>query len=138
MTDQSFEDFMEQRRRVAAAFVSGDSEPLREISTSADPATFFGPGGGVEQGAAHVLAGNETAARQFQRGGTTELEVLHSAADGDLAYWTGRQHATVRVEGHAEPMSMSLRVTEVFRRERGAWKLIHRHADPLAETKSKG
>lgn len=137
MADRSFDEFMEQRRRVATAFVNGDSGPLREISTAADPATFFGPAGGVEQGAARVLSGNEAAARQFHRGSTTELEILHSAADGDLGYWTGWQRATVRVEGHAEPVSMSLRVTEVFRREGGAWKLIHRHADPLAEAKAK-
>jgi ketosteroid isomerase-like protein len=30
---------------------------------------------------------------------------------------------------------MKLRVTEVFRLERDAWKLVHRHADPLAEAK---
>lgn len=135
MADRSFDEFIEQRRRVAAAFVNGDPGPLRDISTPANPATFFGPGGGVEQGATQVLSGNEAASRQFQRGGTTDLEVLHSASDGDLAYWTGWQHSTVRVQGHAEPMSMSLRVTEIFRRESGAWKLVHRHADPLAEAK---
>jgi ketosteroid isomerase-like protein len=133
MADSSFNLFMQQRRSVAAAFVNGDPSPLREISTATDPATFFGPGGGVEQGATHVLEINETGSNQFQRGGTTELEVLHSGADGDLGYWTGWQNATVRVAGKAEPMPMRLRVTEVFRREAGVWKLIHRHADPLAE-----
>jgi len=135
MPDPSFDKFMQQRRLVAAAFVNGDPGPLREISTSADPATFFGPGGGIEQGAAHVLAVNEAGSRRFQRGGTTELEILHSASDGDLGYWTGWQHASARLEGSAEPVPMRLRVTEIFRRENGAWKLIHRHADPLAEAK---
>jgi ketosteroid isomerase-like protein len=137
MPDTSFDTFMQQRRHVATAFVNGDPTPLREISTSADPATFYGPGGGIEQGAAHVLAVNEAGSRQFQRGGSTELEVLHYAANGDLGYWTGWQHASVRTAGATEPTPMKLRVTEIFRRENGAWKLIHRHADPLAEAKSK-
>ena len=137
MGDTSFESFMQQRRRVAAAFVNGDPGPLREISTSADPASFFGPGGGAEQGASHVLAVNEAGARQFQAGGTTRLEVLHCAADGKLGYWTGWQDATVRTENQREPVPMKLRVTEIFRRENGTWKLVHRHADPLAEAKSK-
>jgi ketosteroid isomerase-like protein len=135
MPDASFDDFMQQRRQVAAAFVQGDPGPLRAISTSADPATLFGPGGGAEQGAAHVLSVNEAGARQFGAGGTTRLEVLHAAADGNLAYWTGWQHATVNVGDAKEPVPMKLRVTEIFRREDGAWKLVHRHADPLAEAK---
>ena len=134
MPAPSFDEFMQQRRKVAQAFVNGDPGPLREISTQADPATLYGPGGGIEQGAAHVLAVNEAGSRQF-REGSTELEVLHQAAEGDLAYWTGWQHARVLPEGTKEPVPMSLRVTEVFRREDGAWKLVHRHADPLAEAK---
>jgi ketosteroid isomerase-like protein len=138
MFDESFNTFIQQQRpRVAAAFINGDPTPLREISTQADPATFFGPGGGVEQGAAHVLEVNETGSHQFQRGGTTELEVLHSGSDGDFGYWTGFQRASLRLEGKPEPASMNLRVTEIFRRENGRWKLIHRHADPMAEVQSK-
>jgi ketosteroid isomerase-like protein len=32
----------------------------------------------------------------------------------------------------ATPTPLDLRVTEVFRRADGEWKLVHRHADPLA------
>jgi ketosteroid isomerase-like protein len=136
MPDSSFDQFLEQRRRVASAFVNGNPTPLREISTDSDPATFFSPGGGVEEGATHVLEVNELGSHRFQ-GGTTELEVLHSGADGDIGYWTGFQRAHVRVAGNRDLVPVRLRVTEVFRREDGAWKLIHRHADPLAEAQSK-
>src|SRR4051812_42676937 len=128
MADTSFADFMQRRRQVAAAFVNGDPTPLRDISTQTDPATIFGPQGGAEQGATHVLEVNETSSHQFH-GGTTEIEVLHCGASGDLGYWTGFQPASVHLGGKADPVQMRLRVTEVFRREGGRWKLIHRHAD---------
>ena len=136
MSDTVFDHFMQQRRRVASAFVNGDPGPLRDISTASDPATIFGPGGGTEQGAEHVVEVNERSSHQFH-GGSTDIEVMHSGASGELAYWIGIQNASVRVDKQDSPVPMKLRVTEVFRRERGAWKLIHRHADPLADAKAK-
>jgi len=35
------------------------------------------------------------------------------------------------VTSQDKPTPMALRVTHVYRKEDGAWKLVHRHADPL-------
>ncbi len=118
---------MRQRREVASAYVRGVAAPLSEIATRVDPATFFSPLGDAQHGAATVVERYVADAKSFDKDGTTELEVLHSATSGSFAFWTGLQHAQV---GHGEKSKMTLRVTEVFRSEDGGFKLIHRHADP--------
>lgn len=131
----SFEHFMKRRLSAAAAYVVGDPAPLTAICAELDPATFFAPLGGSVQRAENVTPRYVADDAAFDHGSTTYFEVFHLNASGDLAYWTGLQHGQVKFKGR-EAVRMSLRVTEIFRRDGGEWKLIHRHADPLVEAKS--
>ena len=127
-----FKTFFETTRRPAAsAFAAGDSAPVVRLSAQGGQATFFDPRGGFTEGAEAINRANHEGASQFGPNGTTELQVKDLGESGDLAFWTGLQTADLDVGG--KPQSMRLRVTEIFRREDGGWKMIHRHADPLAE-----
>ncbi|USQ96331.1 YybH family protein [Caulobacter sp. RL271] len=128
-----FDTFLDIRRQAAEAYVNGKAGPLDMLAATACPASFFPPRGGHEEGADRVADMYARDAISFVEGGETTLEILHSDAVGDLAYWTGLQHAKVRLTGHDEPVEMHLRITELFRHEDGAWRLIHRHADPLVK-----
>lgn len=127
-----FEQFMQQRAKTADAYVRGDAAPLGRLVAQAPPATFFGPGGGHEEGAEQVATRYAKDAGSFAPGGDSHFEILHMAASDGLAYWVGFQRATAHLRGRTDPVPFNLRVTELFRREGKEWKLIHRHADALA------
>lgn len=127
----TFKEYMKRRIEASDAFVSGDVEPLIEVSTTSSPATIFPPNGICVQGAEKVNDFNAKGAMSFAPGGSNSLEIMHSGESGTLAYWTGIQHSTVVMKGKNAPVPMALRVTEIFRKDGGDWKLIHRHADPF-------
>src|SRR4051812_46196930 len=60
------------------------------------------------------------------------IDVIAAEACGDLAYLVAFEHTTASIDG--KPSSpYVLRVTTIFRREAGEWKVIHRHADHRLE-----
>jgi len=127
----AFEQFMKQRDEASLAYMNGDSGPLGEIVARHSPTTFFGPRGGSTQGTEAVWAKYERDGKNFEKVSEGRFEILDMAASDGIAYWVGFQRATVYMRGRSEPVVFNLRVTEIFRREGGTWKLIHRHADPL-------
>jgi ketosteroid isomerase-like protein len=130
-TAKDFDAFIKERKEASDAFVNGDVAPLKRISAQASPATIFGPKGDTVQGAAEVIAANAKGAERFKPGSENAFEVMHQAVSDDFAYWVGVQRSVVKMEGKEQGVPMDLRVTELFRRENGDWKLFHRHADEL-------
>ena len=136
---KDFEAFMKRRQEAASAYVRGDPAPVNQLATVLEPASFFGPGGGIDKGAAHIRAAYRDGSAQFEAGSDSTLEILQQAANDTIAYWTGIQHATAKLKGKPEKVPMDLRITELFRREDGEWRLVHRHADMLkADTAKTG
>jgi ketosteroid isomerase-like protein len=117
-------------RLIAAdtALHNGDAQPrIAETWSHADPVTVFG--------AAKTAIGwtatkpmFEALARQMSDCRSFEIEVVAAGASGDLAYLVAIEHTNASVAG-APVAQYALRVTQVFRREGGEWKIIHRHAD---------
>jgi ketosteroid isomerase-like protein len=105
---------------------------LSRIIAHTSRASFFGPQGGAVQGAEEVAERYERDCAGFASG-ESRFEILHMAAGDGVAYWTGFQHASAKFKGSDQGVTMKLRVTEVFRREGSEWKLVHRHADMLAQ-----
>ena len=117
-----------------AALHNGDAGPRISLWSRNDPLTLFGA----------VMTGTgwreiepvfETLASRFSNCQSFEYEVIAAGASGDLAYIVGVEHTTAAV-GDAAPEAYELRVTTIFRREDGQWRVVHRHADPVPDSES--
>jgi ketosteroid isomerase-like protein len=129
MSTTDFDTFFGARRAAARAYVAGDGRPLDALVPHEGAASFFSPRGDIVSGADEVARRYRDDVVAFRPEGTTQLDVLQKTATDELAFWTGYQLARVRFGAMPEPQDLKIRVTEIFRRIDGAWKLVHRHAD---------
>lgn len=118
--------------RAAGDFVAGDAQPYRSRWSHGNDVTIFGGWGAHEQRWPEVGPRLDWAAARFVSG-ATEQEVLAMGSGGDLGYTVSLERGQVQVVGEQDAAPMVLRVTHVYRRENGVWKIVHRHADHITE-----
>ncbi len=130
------DDLRETVDRTVAALnrlVTGDPEPYKALYCHGPDVTVFGGFGAYEHGWDQVGPNVDFAASRFRGGRQLRIEPLAMGQSGDLAYTVWIERGEVRVVGRDDYAPLAVRVTHIFRREGGAWKIIHRHGDPLVE-----
>ncbi len=130
------DDLREMLDRTTAALgylVNGDAGPYLELWSHADDVTVMGGFGSYERGWDRVRQNTLFAATRFRGGSLSSVEAMAAGESGDLAYAVWIERGQVWVEGRDAAGPLAIRVTHVFRREEGAWRIIHRHGDPITE-----
>jgi ketosteroid isomerase-like protein len=130
VTDEDLADLIRRATESASAYMRGDVRRCLELIEHADDYTLMSPTGGEPIRGFDVSDEAVEATSQFFRAGDADLEIVQTYASGDLAVLVAveRQHGEV---GGMPDQDWSLRVTLVYRREGSAWRMAHRHADPL-------
>jgi ketosteroid isomerase-like protein len=109
------------------AFINGDPEPRLAMWSTQDPVTVFGAMRS-NIGAEEVRGVFRWLATRFSNRTDYRFELVAADASGDLAYTLGYEHISFSMDG-APVEPYTLRVTHLYRREDGEWKIAHRHAD---------
>lgn len=130
LTDRDLVALLQLHTNANAALMSGEARAFFEMLRPADDFTIMDPfGGRPGQGFDASPEGLGRLGRFF-RAGTLEVELVAAYAGGDLAVLAVIERAEVEVGGLPR-QAWALRVTVAYRREGPAWRLVHRHADPL-------
>jgi ketosteroid isomerase-like protein len=112
---------------------SGDIAPMKSVWSHADDVAYMGPGGSIKLGWNKVWKDWEAqAARKL--GGKVEPKDVHFVVGDDIAIMYAREVGeNTNIGGKHE--KVDIRVTNMFRKEDGDWKLIGHHTDLLAGIK---
>ena len=114
-----------------AALMQGDAKRYLALVPLSSDFTLMSPFGGTPSRAADYTDERIEAMGRFFRNGTFAHELVATYATADMAVLAVIERAHVEVGG-LPAQDWSLRVTLVYRREPSGWRLVHRHADPLA------
>jgi ketosteroid isomerase-like protein len=109
---------------------NGDAAPRRAIWSQNEPVSVLGAWRNAfgQQEIDELFA---ALADSFSDCTSYEFELQAYDIVGDMAYTAGLEHTSASVDG--QPRTYTLRATQVYRRENGAWRVAHRHADTLTE-----
>jgi ketosteroid isomerase-like protein len=117
------------------AWVRGDASGY-EAMFSPDQLTIFGPFGGPAlrgrtPGAAARVAG-------LFSDGTSDIELVDAIVASDVVCLVMVERCEATFAGIEGQQRWDLRTTQVYRRTGDEWHIVHRHAEPLVDTRDLG
>ena len=122
---------LDEYHRAGVEITNGNPGVYKSLYSRSDDVTLANPFGPPVRGWNDVSATLDRAAENYRDGEATGFENVATIVAADLGYTVEIESYSARVGGAEKMTPVSIRVTTVFRREEGAWKVLHRHADPI-------
>ena len=122
---------LDEYHRAAREMTNGNPDVYKQLYSRRDDVTLANPFGPPVRGWSEVSLTLDRAAEHYRDGEVVEFKNLSTVITPDMAYTVEIERLRARVGGAEEMAVVAVRVTTIFRREDGGWKVIHRHADPI-------
>lgn len=135
MSAESASDDLDQavelHHRAGDAIMKGNDEGYAELYSQRDDVTLGNPFGPFARGYENILRTLQGAASHYRDGEAIGFERVSEHVTPELACFVEVERYRAKVGGRDEITPVSARVTSIFRKEEGVWRLVHRHADPI-------
>ena len=125
------DEVIEQSHLTLGEIVKGNPEPLKMVYSHREDVSLANPFGPPVRGWEQAATTIERAASYYKDGEIVGFENVAKYVTPELAYIVEVERYKAKVGGGEELAPISLRVTSIYRREDGVWKIVHRHADPI-------
>jgi ketosteroid isomerase-like protein len=126
---ERFAAMMVRRQHEAeSALVRGDVGPRLAMWSHQDPVTLFAALGPSKRGWSELEPMFRSVAARVSGGHDVTYELVSADVGGDIAWTIGYSRFTVSIDG-GPMVRRTLRLTHLYRREAGEWKVVHEHSD---------
>ncbi len=109
-----------------SSMAGGENNTMENIWPHNDSVTTMHPIGGREAGW-DAVKGSFNGVGQLAEGGRVELKDQLIRVLGDVAYEIGNEEGEIKISG--KQVKIGQRVTNIYQKDGGSWKMIHHHAD---------
>ena len=133
--EDNVDELIAQWDLATRGFLKGNPESTLGLYSQRQDVTLANPVGPAVRGWEQVAATIEHAASQVRDGELVDVENVVKCATPELAYIVRIERSEAKVGGHEAVTPIRLRVTMIMRPEDGIWKIVHRHADPIASAR---
>lgn len=127
---------LEEYHRAGHEITNGNPDVYKALYSHRDDVTLANPFGPPAHGWSEVSATLDRAAQNYRDGEVVGFDNISTVITAELAYTVEIERYRARVGEAKEIVPVSVRVTTVYRREDGAWKVTHRHGDPITAPRS--
>ncbi len=135
-TELEFDRAIEKVHRAVREFSKGNPEPMKEVFSHREDATLAGPLGPPGRGWKNIADIMDRNASQIRDGEIPNIEIISKHITPDMAYILEIEWQRAKVGGSQEMADAPLRVTMIFEKENGTWKVVHRHADGIVKQRT--
>ena len=132
MDASDFDQVIERYHMALGELINRNPAVYKELYSRHDDATLanpFAPFGPVSRGWTQVAETIERAAANYGGGELVGFDTVAKYVTDQLAYIVEVERFSAKVGGRTATAAIALRVTTIFRREDGAWRVVHRQAD---------
>ncbi len=133
-----FDQVIDQNHQWLAEFIRGNVGSAKAMFSHREDVTLARPQPTAHRGALAIAHGweqvaetLESAIQNFREGEVTSFESVAKYVGTELACSVEVERFNAKVGGREDITPYALRATMIFRVEEGAWKVVHRHADPI-------
>jgi ketosteroid isomerase-like protein len=137
-SDSSFDTVLADVEAAQLKLVNGQPDAFKALWSQSDDVTLAGGlGGAVAKGWPQVSERLDWVATQYVQGARTH-RLVSRYVGADLAYVVLRETIRFKRPTDRREIVQELRVTEIFHREAGRWRIVHRHADSETTKQTNG